>query len=693
MKFIARVLLLLFVFIVQSFAAEVIEEAEYPFETDPYRAKWCFMGMYEAEYFYWTQEDFDNAAKAMRERGITHVMTSSRAHFLWSYAAHFDRLIERLAMAVKACHKYGIYVVEHHSSTLMHNHLHPKPDPWDELWGTERWTVDVDALSNGVPVSSLLQCSITTGKPLQIGMYNAYALCPVNPDMRARYFALLDRYYAAGIDGIMTDDAEYMDERCCGCPSCRKRFTEETGFSFPAPGAEAEQFFQATFSEKFIAWRLFRYRAITDFHQAVVDHYTAAGYKMMRPNYVARGFVAKNPFAYVFDELPALDWGFQEAYAGQLRYSWPEFLAEAAHRTMVSLQHNAPAMSLYYPPNEALRDFTWMLSLYSNHLWIGDYAKNLRDFETAHADWLVRYRSPAKIAVYDSILNREIDPDFMKTRDLGIGLIQTMQMKNIPYRLINLHDWNSSRMEGIEFLIVPGIRFLTDTELAEMKNFLENGGKILWTGNAGERDPEELKKHRSDLEVAAQLGLSRLETRAVGPGMFYRIPDVQLLVRPLYQLSDAENKGRPLNFWQPPTREDEERRNIIARDLNLVVGGAAITTDAPDNVLISTYENPETGGWSCHLLNCSGSLTPDPGAKQYLPGDVPPYPETGAFSITLAKVPSARGRTFNQAVCYGIDGEDFTLPAIDDGESVRLFIPNLKRYLLIGLKERKQDTP
>ena len=66
MKSIARVLLLLFVFIVQSFAAEVIEEAEYPFETDPYRAKWCFMGMYEAEYFDWTQEDFDNAAKAMR---------------------------------------------------------------------------------------------------------------------------------------------------------------------------------------------------------------------------------------------------------------------------------------------------------------------------------------------------------------------------------------------------------------------------------------------------------------------------------------------------------------------------------------------------------------------------------------------------------------------------------------------------
>ena len=49
-------------------------------------------------------------------------------HFRWSFRREWELLTQRLATAVRACHKYGIYMTEHHSSHLTHNPLTPEED-------------------------------------------------------------------------------------------------------------------------------------------------------------------------------------------------------------------------------------------------------------------------------------------------------------------------------------------------------------------------------------------------------------------------------------------------------------------------------------------------------------------------------------------------------------------------------------
>ncbi len=55
-------------------------------------------------------------------------ITFSCTHFRWSFFRDWELLTRRLAMIVRACHKHGIYVTEHHSSHLTRNPLTPEED-------------------------------------------------------------------------------------------------------------------------------------------------------------------------------------------------------------------------------------------------------------------------------------------------------------------------------------------------------------------------------------------------------------------------------------------------------------------------------------------------------------------------------------------------------------------------------------
>ena len=75
----------------------------------------------QSEICEWSDADFEKKAREFTETGVNIVMTFSCTHFRWSFYPYWNQINAALAKMVRACHKYNIRVVEHHSSTLTHN--------------------------------------------------------------------------------------------------------------------------------------------------------------------------------------------------------------------------------------------------------------------------------------------------------------------------------------------------------------------------------------------------------------------------------------------------------------------------------------------------------------------------------------------------------------------------------------------
>ncbi len=150
---------------------------------------------------------------------------------------YWDKINKCLENIVKACHKYGIKVVEHHSSHLTFDPLdsqdwdymervlnkrHSSIDSWEGL----RDYLTKDPIINGKPLSSFRQVDGRTGKWARL-LYHGYAMCFNNPNYRLAYFSYLESVYKTGVDGIMTDDVQWFgDGHACACQYCRELFKQ-----------------------------------------------------------------------------------------------------------------------------------------------------------------------------------------------------------------------------------------------------------------------------------------------------------------------------------------------------------------------------------------------------------------------------------------------------------------------------------
>lgn len=117
------------------------------------------------EIFSYSDNDFEAQAEKMTKTGINVIITFSSTHFRWSYRPYWDIINQCIGKIVRACHKYGIKVVEHHSSHLTFDPL--CSDDWDYMerllnkrqssidsWKGIRDNIASDPLVNGKPLSS-----------------------------------------------------------------------------------------------------------------------------------------------------------------------------------------------------------------------------------------------------------------------------------------------------------------------------------------------------------------------------------------------------------------------------------------------------------------------------------------------------------------------------------------------------------
>lgn len=593
----------------------------------------------EEEIFNYSQEDFDRKAEAFHKAGINHVILQSSTHSRWSYRRDWDLLTETLAKVVRACHKHGIYVTEHHSCTLTYNPVTPREEkalePRLKFWPHLIEDCNADpVVIDDVRLSELRQIDGRTGSWARSN-YGGWCMCYNNPHFRAAYFKYLGTLYETGIDGIMTDDVQLFGIQIvidhvlalghsCACKYCRSLFLEKTGYEMPAPDYGWYIWHGNYENASFRAWLAFRLKSIEDFHAAVKNHYESLGLRLLRPNYFSMIF-SNNVSAYCLETLPHLDWVFQEAI-GIIRYAWPAWVPDAYHRFALARLRKIPPMVLFYLDRVDQVRFCWALAASWGVFYLGttpnktmiEGEKEIRDFERKHARILRNPRRIAQIGFYDSRRNRELYKE-AEARSIPLfkAWIHACYMRNIPFDIFLAEE--IERLKCYRIVVLNEIAMLSDEEISAFREYVYNGGTLIWAGRTGSLTADGTRRSQSELALLWNLAefnckedAAPIETKTLGKGqlvlMSCNFETGEIEKR--YDIIRSEGVETPAPYFPLDEKAQRVREQRIRLLSGLFPGGPGLQADhLREGVIVTTFLSDDGMSLVIHLVNASGLLT------------------------------------------------------------------------------------
>lgn len=456
------------------------------------------------EVFHSSQEELEEKAKAFADAGITTIMSFTGTHERLGFYPYWKEINDCIARIVKACHKYGIKVIEHHSSELVHNlrnsigwarleedigsfsNWESTPEDWPKIIPF----LAVDPEIDGSKLLSWRQIDGRTGKPVN-SVYNTHCMCYNNPDYRRVYFSYLKDVIKTGVDGIMNDDVQYFaDSNACTCEHCRRLFKEQTGYDIPDP-EHWEEFFDDYENPAFVAWKRFRYESTERFYRDIFAMYDELGYQCFYPNYssdVLKHVVTAYPFERAYDLWSYM---FQEnCFSAVIRESYFDFACEAVQRYAMADRKGVPSMSMFYPDRDDSLYFSFALAKSWGQLYTATaegvdlYAleKKYRDFEKAHMDLFAEPKKLANVAFYYSRDTRDFTYD--ATNLYQFPLLSSMEaaiVSNLGVDMV-LEESSVEELSKKKCIVASHCAGLSDEQIANLKAYVEAGGKLVIYG-------------------------------------------------------------------------------------------------------------------------------------------------------------------------------------------------------------------
>ena len=492
----------------------------------------------QREILHWQQEDFDRKAAEFAGAGINIVMTFSSTHFRWSFYPWWDKINAALAKVVKACHKYNIRVVEHHSSHLTHNprsqkewqtvfnHLRTRQSSIEMFPGLKEYISSGDPeILPGILLSSCRQIDGRTGDFART-VYTGYGHCFNNPHFRQVYFQYLADLYATGIDGIMTDDVQYFGyKNACTCPFCREKFKSETGYDLPSP-ADWGKFHDNFQNPVYLEWLRFRIRSTAQFHRDVNAHFKSLGLDLLRPNYATTTFNC-NTVAYPFEAAGEL-WScvFQEnMFSSVIRTAWPSWHNIAEHRFSMARRYKVMPMSMGYPARLDDYYFSWALAKAWNHLLmaspeggdINEVEKQFAAFDRQHPVLENAIDFP-DVGFFEPRSSLDFAPEPLKNAIWPMNVwLQGALFRNLRNAVLFEDDTLEEYLK-YPLIVLCGANMLSDEQLEKLKQYCQQGGRLFVCGTFGLYRPDgSLRKHPEKIfGIEAELS----DFRPTPPGTF-----------------------------------------------------------------------------------------------------------------------------------------------------------------------------
>ncbi len=196
-------------------------------------------------------------------------------HFRWDFLPYFTILHDYIATVAEELHKNGVMLYDHHSVNLVHRYdtreqmrhvmLHSGPhlpfSPSREA--AAAWTY------RGKRLNDWLMRDVRDGSALYYPQYAAEGFCYRNPDFIDAYCDYVKRLVAdTGIDGLSADDpVQYMHYSSCGCAHCRAELRRRTGLELPP--VDDRSFWFNWENEVWHRWLDVRFDASADFLRRV----------------------------------------------------------------------------------------------------------------------------------------------------------------------------------------------------------------------------------------------------------------------------------------------------------------------------------------------------------------------------------------------------------------------------------------
>jgi hypothetical protein len=619
----------------------------------------CFAYFYYNDYelLDMSEEELLKIASEYKENGVEYLIAFSVTHFRWSFYPYEKLILDRIGKFVEIFHSVGLKFVEHHSSNLIWNNeskndremlksrfdaRQSKLENWPLLpdYFNTNWAID------GVPVKSMLIYNGNTGEPTYVDMYGAVSFCINNPAYVKFYLAYLKKLYDLGIDGIMTDDIEYFDGNACACEYCRKDFFERTGFILPEPGDAWESWHGNYEDESFREWLHYRYDIVKRFHVRVKEHYESLGLEMYRPWYVASTVSWSSPWAYVFDDLPALDVAYQEnCNSDVIRYTWPRFVLEGAHRFALGQARGIPSVSQFYPDRSDTVKFSWALALSCGQDFMGtchdaqnypqDTEYELRRFEEENQRYLSGVKKVSQIAFFDSLENRRYYKNYnVESSKIISSWAWVCMSRNIHWEM--LLDSDMDKVFEHKIIVLPEVAILSEEQLCVFAKFVEQGGILVWCGDSG------VLNHKGE----ALLPGSFIPGFDSGKGEI-NFGKGRIIFPASSLIEDCSFPRVSVNRWikekelfvKSELLNDEARKEKceeLADYILSIIKEKDIDTDfIPDGLRITMFEN-ENKDLLVHFVNACKTLVPDNEALRH--SDRIPFPElNGRMCLKIKK--------------------------------------------------------
>ncbi|MBO7148052.1 MAG: hypothetical protein J6W81_09930 [Lentisphaeria bacterium] len=634
---------------------------------NPWRARYAWFWYNSAEIWQFTQADMDAKVKKYADAGFTHLITFSCTHFRWSFRPWWKEINECLRKIVVSAHKYGLKVIEHHSSNLT---KFPKNDPdgmpLKRLLNTlhtrcsklEDWPGLIDhLLDETTEEEQWCQIDAVTGEKC-FTHYFGHSKCPNNPDYIKGYLKYLESVYATGVDGIMTDDMYAypnmilhekgkirMKQPSCGCAHCRKLFRETYGYDMPAPD-KWDAWYGNMDDPTFIDFLKFRRMTYMGFHKKVAEHYKSLGLKLIRPNYDAVAFRHDHEGG-VAAMVPEMDVYFQECmFSCAIRYSWPLFLFEQKMRAEYARLRNIPHMMMFYADRPDTLNFTFGLCRIAGAMYTntpeGENNTDetpLRNFENKYHKFIFGAQEQPVAGFLNSEKNRFFSAGFFDNRTSF--WMQATIFRNIPAVFLNMREPENWKTP---VLIANEVRLLSAEEITLLKKYAENGGTLVLTGICGEQD--ENSAFRTPEQINALWGIDLYdETYAdsykifpLGKGKICRVgyhfgypgskeenklrfvyderrrkknyvsPKQEMLATPISRGAGLKTQTKPAADYNLYSRNSLYFDRIATLITELAGEKLTYKTELPDLILTAPYYSEKENALVIHMVNAMDTL-------------------------------------------------------------------------------------
>ncbi len=331
---------------------------------------------------------------------------------------------------------------------------------------------------------------------------------------------------AYSIDGFHIDmvDQGFGPPYGCWCDSCREQFQKE--YKQPMPN-------EATWDEAWDKFLEFRYRTSDRFENALRTHIRSTHPRLT----VDFNYHGNPPFSFEVGQRPVQHarngdfitgesgvWGFSALAVGLnaafYRAAVPQQRVQVAIQRGVRMYHDQTT--------RPLNDLRWeLLTLLAHDAFVTivdktglegtldpiAYARIGTAFEEAKAKRAeFGYRPLADVGLYFSSRTRDwvgrANPaEYFQSFQ---GAHKTMVYEHIPYCVVLDENLSLEGLKHLPVVVLPNVSVLSDGEIALLRQYVEEGGQLLVTGQSGTRGWRGEKRDRSGLQEL--VGARRVRT-------------------------------------------------------------------------------------------------------------------------------------------------------------------------------------